>query len=154
MFDRVQSPSTNKDNNSNAKCDSRGSRTNSNTPEESLQQQINSMNISNEVNGFEYPFAIYSVKFCGEGKYLIAAARGGHVTLFKFTGAELEKADEGLGDLACLEIPILHRNVSGDHDEINTSGNNSSNSDVQTVRPNAEKKVTRTISIRTKTNEI
>lgn len=121
--------------------DSRAARTNSNTLDESLQQQVNSINISNEVNGYEYPFAIYSVKFCGDGKHLIAAARGGHVTLFKFMGAELDKADEGLGDLTCLEIPILHRNLSGDHDEINPSGNSSSNSDAQTVRQSTEKKV-------------
>ena len=78
---------------------------------------------------------------CCDGKYLIAAARGGHVTLFKFTGSELEKADEGLGDLTCLEIPILHRNISCDHEESNSGGNNSNNNDLQTSRQSTEKKV-------------
>lgn len=80
---------------------------------------------------------------CCDGKYLIAAARGGHVTLFKFTGSELEKADEGLGDLTCLEIPILHRNLSKDHDETNTSGNSSTVNDLQSSmsRQSTEKKV-------------
>jgi hypothetical protein len=80
---------------------------------------------------------------CCEGKYLIAAARGGHATLFKFTGSELDKADEGLGDLSCLEIPILHRNLSGDHDETNPSGNLSTMNDSQSnvSRQSTEKKV-------------
>jgi hypothetical protein len=79
---------------------------------------------------------------CCDGKYLIAAARGGHVTLFKFTGSELDKADDGLGDLSCLEVPILHRNLSGDHDETNTSGNTSTNNELQSAsRQSTEKKV-------------
>jgi hypothetical protein len=81
------------------------------------------------------PFSIYSIKTCCEGKYLIAAGRGGHVTLFKFTGSELDKADEGLGDLSCLEIPIFHRNLSSDHEEINMNSN-----DLQ-IKLNLEKKV-------------
>lgn len=140
LFDLVQ-PITNKDNNVNSKSDSRASRTNSNTLDESVQQQMNSMANSNELNGHEYPFAIYSINLCGDGKYLIAAARGGHATLFKFTGAELDKADEGLGDLACMEIPILHRNLSGDHDEINPGGTSASANDPLTVRPSTDKKV-------------
>jgi hypothetical protein len=80
---------------------------------------------------------------CCDGKYLIAAGRGGHVTLFKFTGSELDKADEGLGDLSYLEIPILHRNLSGDHNETNIGGNLSTINDVQSSvsRPSTEKKV-------------
>ena len=57
------------------------------------------------------------------------------MTLFKFTGSELEKADEGLGDLACLEIPIFHRNVSNEHEDSNINPN-----DLQ-MRQNLEKKV-------------
>ena len=139
MFDRVQ-PMINKDANSNTKGDSRSSRTNSNTGEEQVAQQMNSFNLNNEFNGYEHPFAIYEIKMCGDGKYLIAAARGGHVTLFKFAGSELEKADEGLGDVSCLEIPILHRNVSGD-DETNTSGNSSNANDLSLVRQSTDKKV-------------
>jgi hypothetical protein len=105
-----------------------------------MQQQINALNLTNESNGHENPFTIYSIKMCCDGKYLIAAARGGHVTLFKFTGSELDKADEGLGDLSCLEIPILHRNLSGDHEETNTSGNSSTNNDPQS-RQSTDKKV-------------
>lgn len=140
LFDLVQ-PVATKDNNVNSKCDPRASRTNSNTLDDALQQQMNSMTISTELNGHEYPFAIYSINICGDGKYLIAAARGGHATLFKFTGAELDKADEGLGDLACMEIPILHRNLSSDHDDINPSGTSASTNDSPTVRPSTDKKV-------------
>jgi len=57
------------------------------------------------------------------------------VTLFKFSGSELEKADEGLGDLACLEVPIFHRNLTSDLEEINTNLN-----ELQ-MRQNLEKKV-------------
>jgi hypothetical protein len=135
LFDRVQQINS-KEINLNTKS----SRTNSNLGEEHISQQIN---LLNEFNGYEYPFAIYSIKSCCDGKYLIAAARGGHVTLFKFTGSELDKADEGLGDLSCLEIPILHRNLSGDHDEINTGGNSSTITDLQSSmsRQSTEKKV-------------
>jgi hypothetical protein len=144
----------NKEINSNTKLDARSSRTNSSTGgEEQLPQQVNSLNISNEFNGYEHPFAIYSIKMCGDGKYLIAAARGGHVTLFKFAGSELEKADEGLGDVSCLEIPILHRNLSGDHDETNTSGNSSTANDLQSVRQSTDKKVMKFIFIRERKNE-
>ncbi len=147
LFDRVQ-PMNTKEINSNTKLDTRSSRTNSHTSDEQFQQQINSLNLSNEFNGYEQPFAIYSIKMCGDGKYLIAAARGGHVTLFKFTGSELDKADEGLGDVSCLEIPILHRNLSGDPDETNTSGNSSNANDLQSVRQNTDKKVMRLIITR------
>ena len=51
------------------------------------------------------------------------------------TGSELEKADEGLGDLACLEIPIFHRNISNDRDETNINAN-----ELQ-MRQNLERKV-------------
>lgn len=146
LFDRaapVVTPTSNpRESNSNTKYDSRSSRTNSSTgigpAEDQIQQQLNILNLANEYNGYEYPYAIYSIRTCCDGKYLIAAARGGHVTLFKFTGSELDKADEGLGDLTCLEIPILHRNISNDHDESNTGGNNMTN-DVQRQIP--EKKV-------------
>ena len=130
-----------KETNSNTKFDGRSNRTNSSTAEEQPQQQVNTLNNTNELNAHEYPFAIYSIKMCGDGRYLIAAARGGHVTLFKFTGSELEKVDEGLGDLSCLDVPILHRNLSGDLDEMNTSGNNSTTNDVQATRQSVEKKV-------------
>jgi len=135
LFDRVQSTNS-KEINLNTKS----TRTNSNLGEEQIPQQIN---LLNEFNGYEYPFAIYSIKICCDGKYLIAAARGGHVTLFKFTGSELDKADEGLGDLSCLEIPILHRNLLGDHDETNTGGNSSTITDLQSSmsRQTPEKKV-------------
>ncbi len=127
LFDRIQIPNSNqiilpnnnnnsninKEINSNIKFDTKSTRTNSNTNDEQLQMLLNDDN----------PFSIYSIKICCEGKYLIAAGRGGHVTLFKFTGFELEKADEGLGDLSCLEIPIFHRNLSSDHEEINMNSN-------------------------------
>ena len=89
------------------------------------------------------PFSIYSIKMCCDGKYLIAAGRGGHVTLFKFTGSELEKADEGLGDLSCLEIPIFHRNLSSNHDDLNSTSNSSILNDLQAIaiKQNLEKKV-------------
>ncbi|CAF1670157.1 unnamed protein product, partial [Adineta ricciae] len=88
------------------------------------------------------PFSIYSIKMCCDGKYLIAAGRGGHVTLFKFTGSELEKADEGLGDLSCLEIPIFHRNLSSNHDDLNSTSNSSILNDLQAIaiKQNLEKK--------------
>ncbi len=135
LFDRVQSTNSKEIN-----LHTKSTRTNSNLGEEHIPQQIN---LLNEFNGYEYPFAIYSIKTCCDGKYLIAAARGGHVTLFKFTGSELDKADEGLGDLSCLEIPILHRNLSGDHDETNTGGNSSTITDLQSSmsRQTTEKKV-------------
>ncbi|UJR23337.1 hypothetical protein I4U23_026351 [Adineta vaga] len=141
LFDRVHPatspPATNKETNTNVKFDTRSTRTNSNTGDE--QHQMNSPNPLQDINGYDNPFAIYSVKMCCDGKYLIAAARGGHVTLFKFTGSELEKADEGLGDLACLEIPILHRNLSSDRDETSSSGNSSTLNDSQS-RQSTEKK--------------
>ncbi|CAF3572963.1 unnamed protein product [Rotaria sordida] len=154
LFDRTQitnpisstnplsSTSNRKDLNTNIKFDTKTSRANSNVGDESIQQQFNSINLSNELNGYEYPFAIYSIKMCCDGKYLIAAARGGHITLFKFTGSELDKADEGLGDLSWLEIPILHQNSSNDYHDINTSGNLSTINDLQSSlsRQNTEKK--------------
>ena len=100
-------------------------------------QMMNNQMLLNDEN----PFRIYSIKICCDGKYLIAAARGGHVTLFKFTGSELEKADEGLGDLSCLEVPIFHRNLSSDHDETNTSGNTSTIMIYNQSKQNIEKKV-------------
>ena len=80
---------------------------------------------------------------CCDGKYLIVAARGGHVTLFKFMGSELDKADEGLVDLSCLEIPIYHRNLTNDHDDLNKSANSSIINDLQSVsiKQNIDKKV-------------
>lgn len=101
---------------------------------------MNNLTLTNEINAHEHPFALYAVKLCCEGKYLAAAARGGHVTLFKFTGSELEKADEGLGDLTCLEIPILHRNVSNDHDDLSSSGNTASSNEGSS-RSSSDKKV-------------
>lgn len=101
-------------------------RTNSNTNDEQIQQLL--LNDDN-------PYNIYSIKICSEGKYLIAAGRGGHVTLFKFMGSELEKSDEGLGDLSCLEIPIYHRNLSSDHDNLNINAN-----ELQ-IKQNLERKV-------------
>ena len=123
-----------RDVNSNIKFDTKSTRANSNSNEEQQQQML-----AND----DTPFSIYSIKICCEGKYLLAAARGGHVTLFKFTGSELEKADEGLGDLACLEIPIFHRNVSNDHEVLGTSGNSSIIKDLQaiTIKQNLERKV-------------
>lgn len=151
LFDRIQPSGTanapsaaaassnatvNKDVNSNVKFDTKSTRANSNTNEEQQQQQQMLLND-------DTPFSIYSIKICCEGKYLLAAARGGHATLFKFTGSELEKADEGLGDLACLEIPIYHRNVSNDHEVLNNSGNSSIINDLQslTIKQNLERKV-------------
>ena len=139
------STSSGRETNPNIKFDTRSSRANSNTADEQvqIQQQLNSINISNESNSYENPFGIYSIKMCCDGKYLIAAARGGHATLFKFTGSELDKADEGLGDLSRLEIPILHRNLSSDHDDANPGGNSSTTNDSQltTSRQSTEKKV-------------
>lgn len=145
LFDRVQhahstSVNAGRDGNPMSKFDTKASRTNSSTADEQVQQQINLLNISSDSNAHENPFAIYSVKMCCDGKYLIAAARGGHATLFKFTGSELDKADEGLGDLSFLEIPILHRNLINDHDEMNSSGN-SSNANEQPSRQSTDKKV-------------
>ena len=144
LFDRVHSatspPATNKETNTHVKLDARSSRTNSNIGDDQ-HQQINFANPVQDINGYENPFAIYSVKTCCDGKYLVAAARGGHVTLFKFTGSELEKADEGLGDLTCIEIPILHRNMANDRDETSAAGLNDSQS-----RQSTEKKVCNRIS--------
>lgn len=147
LFDRVHttnssssSSSANRDGNSQNKFDTRSNRTNSNSADEYLHQQINALTINNEINPHEYPYAIYAIKLCCEGKYLTAAARGGHVTLFKFTGSELEKADEGLGDLTGLEVPILHRNLSNDHEELSSSGNTASSNESST-RSNSDKKV-------------
>ncbi|CAF1035478.1 unnamed protein product [Rotaria sp. Silwood1] len=136
------SSSNKKDLNANIKFDTRLPRANNSIGDESIQQQINTIYLSDELNGYEYPFAIYSIKVCCDGKYLIAAALGGHVTLFKFTGSELDKADEGLGDLSWIEIPILHGNSSNDHNDSNTSGNLSSTTDLQSplLKPNTEKK--------------
>ena len=155
LFDRIQPinqlliptpnpiSSNNRDVNPNIKFDTRSTRTNSTTGEEQIHHQINSINISNELNGYENPFAIYSIKMCCDGKYLIAAARGGHTTLFKFTGSELDKADEGLGDLSCLEVPIFHRNLSNDHETMNSNPTSSIINDLQsiTIKQNIEKKV-------------
>jgi hypothetical protein len=110
--------------NSNIKFDTRTTRANSNTNDEQLI-------LINDDN----PFSIYSIKICCEGKYLIAAGRGGHVTLFKFAGSELDKADEGLGDLSCLEVPIFHRHVANDQDEANNDSQST------TVKQNLDKKV-------------
>lgn len=140
LFDRIQNssnpssaalPKDNnlnyyRDSNSNIKFETKSTRANSNSNDEQQFQML-----LNEDN----PFSIYSIKTCCDGKYLIAAGRGGHVTLFKFTGSELEKADEGLGDLACLEIPIFRRNLTNDHDEPNMSAN-----ELQ-MKQNLEKKV-------------
>jgi hypothetical protein len=119
--------------NSNIKFDIKTTRTNSNTNDEQLQMLYNDDN----------PFSIYSIKVCCDGKYLIAAGRGGHVTLFKFTGSELDKADECLGDLSCLEIPIFHRNLTSDHEETSSNFSNSILNDLQsiTIKQNMEKKV-------------
>jgi hypothetical protein len=141
LFDRVQTANSsasivNRDGTGNI----RTVRKNSNSTDEQLQQQINSITISNESNALENPFAIYSIKICCDGKYLIAAARGGHVTLFKFTGSELDKADEGLGDLSSLEVPILHRNLANDHESMMASGHLSNVNDASS-RQNAERKV-------------
>ena len=100
---------------------------------------MSALNSPLDAEAQENPFAIYSVKLCCDGKYLVAAARGGHATLFKFTGSELEKADEGLGDLACLEIPILHRNVYNEQEDINSSGASSTSNDVPS-RQSTDKK--------------
>ncbi|CAF3620024.1 unnamed protein product [Rotaria socialis] len=136
----ASSVSNKKESNTNYKLESRPARANSNAGDEINQSQINSTNLSNELNVYEFPFAIYSIKMCCDGKYLIAAARGGHVTLFKFTGSELDKADEGLGDFSLLEIPIFHQNISNDHNEANTGGNLSTISDFQSsiARPTAK----------------
>ncbi len=61
--------------------------------------------------------------------------------LFKFTGSELDKADEGLGDLSCLEVPIFHRNVSSNHDEINSNSSNLNDIQSIAIKQNLEKKV-------------
>jgi len=144
LFDRIQTinpvsaisstNNTNKEINSNIKFDTKSTRANSNTNDEQLQQMLLSD---------DNPFSIYSIKICCDGKYLIAAGRGGHVTLFKFTGSELDKADEGLGDLSCLEVPIFHRNVSSNYDDINTNSNSSNLNDIQSIaiKQNLEKKV-------------
>ncbi|CAF4694448.1 unnamed protein product, partial [Rotaria magnacalcarata] len=139
LFDRIQSTNPmstvttnlNKEINSNIKFDTKSTRTNSGTNDE---QQM----LLNDDN----PFSIYSIKMCCDGKYLIVAARGGHVTLFKFMGSELDKADEGLGDLSCLEIPIYHRNLTNDHDDLNKSATNSMINDLQSVaiKQNMDKK--------------
>lgn len=132
LFDRIQLPSNSnptnsiKEINSNIKFEIKTTRTNSNTNDEQQQQLL-----FNDDN----PFSIYSIKICCEGKYLIAAGHGGHVTLFKFTGSELDKADEGLGDLSCLEIPIFHRSLSSDHEDLTLNSN-----DLQ-IKQNLEKKV-------------
>jgi hypothetical protein len=107
--------------------------------EQSPKQQQSQTTLLTDDNAF----SIYSIKLCCDGKYLIAAGRGGHVTLFKFTGFELEKADEGLGDLSCLEIPIFHRSLSNEHDMLNTSSNNSAINDLQSLaaKRNSERKV-------------
>ncbi|UJR25564.1 hypothetical protein I4U23_006909 [Adineta vaga] len=143
LFDRIQvntpTPSqptntnSSKEINSNIKFDTKSTRTNSNTNDEQLQQILLSD---------DNPFSIYSIKMCCDGKYLIAAGRGGHVTLFKFTGSELDKADEGLGDLACLEVPIFHRNLSSNHDDMNSTTNSSILNDLQAIaiKQNLEKK--------------
>ena len=134
MFDRVQTHNQSL-NTSNAS--SKSPRTNISINDE----QIHNLSLSYETSAFEHPFAIYAIKMCCDGKYLIAAARGGHVTLFKFTGSELEKADEGLGDLTCLEVPIPHRNMTNDLDENNPGGGNSSNMNDIPPRQTSDRKV-------------
>ncbi|CAF3849723.1 unnamed protein product [Rotaria magnacalcarata] len=136
----ISSAANKKESNTNYKLESRPAHANSSASDEINQPQINSTNLSNELNVYEFPFAIYSIKMCCDGKYLIAAARGGHVTLFKFTGSELDKADEGLGDFSLLELPIFHQNISNNHNEANTSGNLSTISDFQSsiARPTAK----------------
>ncbi|CAF3672239.1 unnamed protein product [Rotaria sordida] len=138
LFDRIQStnpipttiPNTNKEINSNIKFDTKSTRTNSGTNDEQLM-------LMNDDN----PFSIYSIKMCCEGKYLIVAGRGGHVTLFKFMGSELDKADEGLADLSCLEIPIYHRNLSNEHEDSNKNSSNTVINDLQsTIKQNIDKK--------------
>lgn len=146
LFDRVHttnpssSSSASRDANSQNRFDTKSNRANSNPGDEYLQQQINALSINNEINPHDYPYAIYAIKLCCEGKFLMAAARGGHVTLFKFTGSELEKADEGLGDLTCLEVPILHRNLSNDHDDLSSSGNTNVSNEGSS-RSSSDKKV-------------
>ncbi|CAF1042630.1 unnamed protein product [Rotaria sordida] len=138
LFDRIQSTNpipttilnTNKEINSNIKFDTKSTRTNSGTNDEQLM-------LMNDDN----PFSIYSIKMCCEGKYLIVAGRGGHVTLFKFMGSELDKADEGLADLSCLEIPIYHRNLSNEHEDSNKNSSNTVINDLQsTIKQNIDKK--------------
>ena len=147
LLDRVQSgnatlsasapaaaaSSSSRESSANVKFDTKSTRANSNSNDE--QQQI----FLNDDN----PFSIYSIKLCCDGKYLIAAGRGGHVTLFKFTGSELDKADEGLGDLSSLEIPIFHRNLSSNQEDFPASANSSMIYDTQSnvLRQHAEKKV-------------
>ena len=127
----------NKDIAANIRFDTKSTRANSLANDEQAQQIPQQI-----VQADDNPYGIYSIKLCCDGKYLIAAGRGGHVTLFKFTGSELEKADEGLGDLACLEIPIFHRNVSNDNEILNSSSNSSYVNDLQslTLKQNAERK--------------
>ena len=137
---------SNKEIAANIRFETKSTRANSlanDEPSQQIPQQI--------VQADDNPYGIYSIKLCCDGKYLIAAGRGGHVTLFKFTGSELEKADEGLGDLACLEIPIFHRNVSNDHEILNSSSNSSYVNDLQslTLKQNAERKVGRFSTTRT-----
>ena len=131
--------SSTRESNANVKFDTKSTRANSNSNDE--QQQIS----SNDDN----PFSIYSIKLCCDGKYLIAAGRGGHVTLFKFTGSELDKADEGLGDLSSLEIPIFHRNLSSNQEDFPASANNSMINEIQStaLRQHAEKKVEGSTSV-------
>ncbi|CAF1109170.1 unnamed protein product, partial [Didymodactylos carnosus] len=119
LFDRVH----NKDQPpKDAKSDIKIARSNSNNLDEQGNVIINGDG-KNDPDGNDQPFAIYSIKLCCDGQLLTAAGRGGHVTLFKFSGSELDKADEGLGDLSCLEVPILHRNSAGlPHDQDDKDG--------------------------------
>ena len=117
--------------NTNIKSNTRTALASSNACDEQIQQQLNSFHLSNELNGYENPFAIYLIKICCDGKYLVVAASGGHITLFKFAGSELDKVDEGLGDLSCLEVPIFHRNLLNTYNDNNSSVNMTANNESQ-----------------------
>lgn len=140
LFDRIQpvnplptqTTNFNKESNANVKFDTKSTRTNSGTNDEQ-QMWLNEDN----------PYSIYSIKMCCDGKYLIAAAHGGHVTLFKFTGSELEKTDEGLGDLSSLEIPIFHQHLPDDPNDTTPTGNPTTMSDFQALmsKQSPDKKV-------------
>ena len=139
LFDRIQSNRTiisnnNRDLCSNIKLDTKSRRANSSANDEQQPQML-----LNENN----PFSIYSIKMCDDGKYLAVAGLGGHVTLFQFMGSELDKADEGLGDLPCLEIPICHKNLSNNDEDTNIISNTSIINDLQpiTIKQTTDKKV-------------
>ncbi|CAF0818239.1 unnamed protein product [Didymodactylos carnosus] len=124
LFDRVYS----KDQPSK---DVKTTRSNSSNVDEQGNVLVNGDGKS-DPNDNDQPFAIYSIKLCCDGQLLTAVGRGGHVTLFKFSGSELDKVDEGLGDLPSLEVPILHRNSSGLlHDQEDTGGGGGSQESTQ-----------------------